>query len=152
MGSFPVFGAIPESLETYEKNLEKKLKRDQTALHKLCVKGFACEADTRMMVERWLEKHPRHLPEDVKISGKHRRASDKRGRLRKDEQLDLVEFLDCTLGLDETVVSREQEFLGRFILAGNDTAIDPEVMLQYYKEKVTIERGFRFIKDKNSRI
>ena len=36
--------------------------------------------------------------------------------------------------------------MGRFVLASNDTTIDPEVCLEYYKEQNTVERGFRFIK------
>ena len=138
-----------KSVQTYEKNKEKKLKTDQTALHKLCAKGFACEADARMTVERWLAKRPRYLMEEFKISGEHRRKSGKRGRPKKDEQLELVYHVDVTIGLNSTVVSREQELLGRFILASNDTDIDPEVMLQYYKEQSTVERGFKFIKDKS---
>lgn len=38
--------------------------------------------------------------------------------------------------------------MGRFTLAGNDTSIDPELLLTYYKEQSPIERGFKFIKDK----
>ena len=36
--------------------------------------------------------------------------------------------------------------MGRFILASNDNAIDPEICLEYYKEQNNVERGFRFIK------
>ena len=36
--------------------------------------------------------------------------------------------------------------MGRFVLASNDTTIDPEVCLEYYKEQDKVERGFRFIK------
>ncbi len=39
--------------------------------------------------------------------------------------------------------------LGRFILASNDMNINHEVMLEYYKEQMTVERGFRFIKDQS---
>ena len=49
-----------QSIRTYEKNLSKKFKTDQTALNKIGVKGFACEADARLAIERWLVKHPRY--------------------------------------------------------------------------------------------
>jgi len=136
-----------QSLQTDEKNKQKKLKKDQTALHKLCVKGFACEADARMTVERWLTKHPRYRLEHLDLSAKHRRKSGKRGRPQKDEELELVYYVDFTLTLDPIIVSQEQDLLGRFLLASNDLAIYPEVMLQYYKEQSTVERGFKFIKD-----
>lgn len=62
-------------LETYDQNKQIKLKKDQTALHKLCVKGFACEADARKTVEQWLATHPRYRFEHLDISAKHRRKS-----------------------------------------------------------------------------
>lgn len=39
--------------------------------------------------------------------------------------------------------------MGRFILASNNTSIDPELMLTYYREQSAVERGFKFIKDKS---
>ena len=35
------------------------------------------------------------------------------------------------------------------MLASNDLDIDPEAMLNYYKGQQTVERGFRFLKDKS---
>lgn len=42
--------------------------------------------------------------------------------------------------------SKEQAMMGRFILASNDTTVDPNTCLEYYKEQNAVERGFRFIK------
>lgn len=136
-----------KSLQTYEKNLEKDLQLDQTALHKLCVKGFACEADARMTVERWLAKHPRYNLDRLDMLEKHQRSSGKRGRPKKDEILERVYHVDIRLAFDPAVIVHEKELLGRFLLGSNDLTIDPEVMLAYYKEQSTVERGFRFIKD-----
>ena len=36
--------------------------------------------------------------------------------------------------------------MGRLVISSNDTTVDPEVCLEYYKEQNTVERGFRFIK------
>lgn len=155
------YGGVPQvwilfrSLEQYKKKnrdfaekLADKLKKDQTALRKKCVKGFACETDAKLAVERWLNKHTRYLLDDLSLSVKHRRKSGKPGRPTKDEDLVQVYFVDPTISLNLAEVSREREFLGRFILASNDTAIDPELALQYYKEQSKVERGFQFIKDK----
>jgi transposase len=136
-----------KSLLTYEKNQEKDLERDQTALHKLCVKGFACEADARMTVEPWLAKYPRYSLENLDILEKHQRSSGKLGRRKKDEPLERVYHVHVRIMFDPVVVSHEKEMLGRFLLGGNDPTIDPDVMLEYYKEQSTVERGFRFIKD-----
>jgi len=136
-----------KSLLTYEKNLGKDLQRDQTALHKLCVKGFACEADARMTVERWMAKHSRYALDHLDILEKHQRCSGKRGRPKNNEPLERLYHVDVRLAFDPIVVSHEKERLGRFLLGSNDPTIDPEVMLEYYKEQSMVEKAFRFIKD-----
>jgi transposase len=42
--------------------------------------------------------------------------------------------------------------LGRFVLATNDLELSPDTLLEYYKEQCTVERGFRFLKDKSFRV
>jgi transposase len=49
------------------------------------------------------------------------------------------------------VIHAEKEKLGRFILASNDLSLDPETMLDYYKNQSAVEKGFRFLKDKSFR-
>lgn len=132
-----------KSLLTYEKNQEKDLQRDLTALHKLCVKGFACEADARMTVERWLVKHPRYSLEHLDILEKHQRSSGKRGRPKKDETLERVYHVDVRLTFDPVVVSHEKELLGRFLLGSNDPMIDPDIMLEYYKKTEHCRKGIQ---------
>ena len=132
----------------FRTRLEILMKKDKTALKKLCSKGFACEPDARAVVERWHVRNPRYRAEDVVITSMHRRKSGKRGRPLNDEPCDVVYSVSCKIALDENWVLREQELAGRFILASNDTSIDPETMLEYYKEQNSVERGFRFLKDK----
>ena len=38
------------------------------------------------------------------------------------------------------------------MLATNDLALSPDTMLEYYKGQETVERGFRFLKDKSFRV
>jgi transposase len=137
------------SIQTQKRNITKLLEKDRTALKKLCVSGFACEADARKIVDKWMNKHPRYLISDLTISVKNQRESGKRGRPKKDEPLEQVYFVSCVIELNQEVITQEQEQMGRFILASNDTTIDPEMMLSYYKEQSVVERGFRFIKDKS---
>ena len=42
--------------------------------------------------------------------------------------------------------------LGRFVLATNDLELSPDTLLEYYKGQGTVERGFRFLKDKSFRV
>ena len=132
----------------FRTRLEKQMKKDQIALKKLCSKGFACEPDARAVVERWHTRNPRYRIEDREIIPGHKRKAGTRGRPLKDELCDIIYSVSCRIALDENWVLRERELAGRFILASNDTSIDPETMLEYYKEQNSVERGFRFLKDK----
>ena len=51
--------------------------------------------------------------------------------------------------MDEAAVAEKRKKLGRFVLASNQVDLDPETMLAYYKGQQTVERGFRFLKDKS---
>jgi len=133
---------------TFRTRLEKQMKKDTIALKKLCSKGFACEPDARAVVERWQARNPRYRIEDLVITPEQRKISGTRGRPMKDEPCEVVYMIACRIVLDDEWVSREQEHAGRFILASNDISIDPETILEYYKEQNSVERGFRFIKDK----
>jgi transposase len=96
--------------------LEMQMKKDKTALKKLCSKGFACEPDARAVVERWNAKNPRYRIVDVGITSGQRRKSGKRGRPLKDETCDVVYKVSCKVALDENWVLKTQEHAGRFIL------------------------------------
>lgn len=137
------------STQTFKRNLARNIEKDRTALKKLSVNGFACEANARKIVEKWMGKHPGYCISELTISVKNQRQSGKQGRPKKDEILKQMFFVSCDIELNQKVITQEKEKLGRFILASNDTTIDPEVMLGYYKEQSTVERGFRFIKDKS---
>lgn len=53
---------------------------------------------------------------------------------------------------DPAYVQREKQILGRFVLATNDLDFPPDALLQYYKGQGSVERGFRFLKDKSFRV
>ncbi len=135
--------------EKFAKKVKLHLKKDRTALRKMHVKGFACEADAWMITQNWLEKHPRYVIQDLVIKKRKQKITPKPGRPSPDEPVETVYKVSCKLEINSEFVAREKELLGRFILASNDTHINPEVVLDYYKEQVTVERGFRFIKDQS---
>jgi transposase len=133
---------------TFRTRLERHLKKDKTAVKKLCSKGFACEPDARTVIDLWFRKNPHYQLDNLTITPEHRRQSGKRGRPTKTEICDVIYLPACEFSLNEGWVQTEQNRAGRFILACNDTGIHPEYMLEYYKEQNAVERGFRFIKDK----
>jgi len=50
------------------------------------------------------------------------------------------------------MLCRKKQKLGRFVLATNDLALDPDRLLANYKNKAQVERGFRFLKDNSFRV
>jgi transposase len=76
----------------------------------------------------------------------------KRGRPSKTEKRLIVYSIQAEITRNYKVILAEKEKLGRFILASNDLSLDPETMLDYYKNQSAVEKGFRFLKDKSFRI
>lgn len=134
------------SIKRDDEKIEEKLAKSQTALNKALVKGFACENDARLAVERWVTKHNRYTLADIQITSGNKKQSGKVGRPKKGEVVEKWFYASCKLSLNQEVIQKEQSLMGRFVLASNDITIDPEVCLEYYKEQNTVERGFRFIK------
>ena len=58
-------------------------------------------------------------------------------------------MIKANLEVDKEAIAQEREKLGRFILATNDLELTADEILSYYKSQSTIERGFRFLKDKS---
>jgi transposase len=81
--------------------LEKQMKKDKTALKKLCSKGFACEPDARAVVERWHARNPRYCIEDMAVTSGHQRKSGKRCRPLTNERCEVVYRVSCKIVLDE---------------------------------------------------
>jgi transposase len=57
--------------------------------------------------------------------------------------------IEAEIELNLDAQTEERKMFGRFVLASNKSDLDPEVMLNYYKGQQTVERGFRFLKDKS---
>jgi len=140
------------SEKTFASRIEKQRKKDETALKKIFSHEYACETDARAELDRWFGKHHRYLPFNIQITSKNHRANGKKGRPKHGEELKEVFLISCKLMFNEEGVRREKERLGRFILATNDCEIDPDTLLDWYKEQGAVERGFRFLKDNSFHI
>lgn len=144
---------MQERLEkSFQKRLEKDTKSAQVDLNKFMRREFACEADARKESELWLDEHSFHKLVGLDIVAKCKRAGQKRGRPKKGEEMVTVYQILARLDIDEAIVENARQKLGRFVLASNDTGIDPDTLLQYYKGQQSVERGFRFLKDKQFRV
>ena len=135
--------------KTYDKNIEKNLKAAQKSINKLKKMKYACYEDAKRAANAWLSKHQSYQFEELSIEAKSRRMNGKRGRPKKGEELVTQYLVKAEIVADEQVIARKREKLGRFILATSDTGLTADEILSYYKSQSTVERGFRFLKDKS---
>ena len=138
--------------KTFEKSLEKLDIQTTKSFKKLRGLEFACEKDARAAADHWAKNHPWYQYTQFSIVPTSRKIESKRGRPRKDEERLTVYILQAEIARNSEVILAEMEKLGRFILASNDLSLNPETMLDYYKNQSAVEKGFRFLKDKSFRI
>jgi transposase len=113
---------------------------------------FACEADARAAADLWKEDQALFKLNDLTIITKQRRINGLRGRPKKNEETETSYLVSATVGIDEANIAKVKRTFGRFILASNDLELNPDTMLYYYKEQQSVERGFRFLKDKRFQV
>jgi len=138
--------------QTFERNLEKLDLKTRKSLKKLKAVEFVCEPDARQAAEQWIAANPGYLFQDFSISTSSRKVNSKRGRPKFDDDLKTVYSVVTSITRDEEKNQTEKEKLGRFILATNDRSLEPESMLDFYKQQSHVERMFRFLKDRSFRI
>jgi transposase len=138
--------------KTFEKSLKKLDVRTTKSFKKLLGLEFACEMDAQAAADHWAKNHLWHRYTQFSIVPISRKMEVKRGRPRNDEERHTVYTVQAEIAWNTEVILDEMEKLGRFILASNDLSLDPETMLEYYKNQAAVERGFRFLKDKSFRI
>jgi len=138
--------------KTFDRRIEKEFVQARKSLKKLGNVVFACDADARKAADRWLSENPHFILSDLTICEVSKRIGSKRGRPKKDEQLDKGYLIKAEVQQNEEIIANERSRLGRFVLASNDKTLDGELMLQHYKGQNAVEKGFRFLKDKSFRV
>jgi transposase len=138
--------------KTLEKNLEKDIEKTRISLKKISTHEFVCEPDAAAAAEKWLKKHPRYRFRELSIVPVKHKYRKTRGRPKIDESLTISYLISAEIEPDSETIECEKEKLGRFILATNDLELSPDMILEYYKNQGTVERGFRFLKDKSFRV
>jgi transposase len=137
---------------TFDKKIEKELNLAKKSAKKLGAIAFACEPDAKIAAGRWQVENPHFILNDLSINMISKRANGKRGRPKNDEILENDYFIEASVDRNEDAIAKDRSWLGRFVLASNDTNLDGELMLQHYKGQNAVERGFRFLKDKSFRV
>lgn len=141
--------ARTRELKTLAKAQARELEKGQKAWGKLAGQTFNCQAAK--------EQAPAQFNQKLKY---HRVEADavpilpyaRRGRPTAKDQKAIMGFnLQGELSGAAAKLAEAQQSLGRFIIATNEmdnTRLSAQAMLESYKDQgVSVERGFRFLKD-----
>lgn len=134
--------------QTFDKKIQKETVQAEKELKKIMSKKFACIPDAETDAKIWASAHPHHLLNNLNVLPVAEKVEKRRGRPKKDEPIMISFKIEADIDLNDNALNDERKKLGRFVLVSNDTGLDPETMLNYYKGQQTVERGFRFLKDK----
>jgi transposase len=134
--------------ETFERKIKKETTQAEKELKKLKGKKFACIPDAENDAKIWESMHPHHLLKNLNVLPVAEKVEKRRGRPKNGEPIKVSFKIEADIDLNDNALNDELKKLGRFVLASNDAGLDPEMMLNYYKGQQTVERGFRFLKDK----
>jgi transposase len=134
--------------QTFDRKIQKETTQAEKDLKKLMGKRFACIPDAENEAKIWASVHPHHRLKKLGVLPIAQKVEKRRGRPKKDEPIKVSFKIEAEIELNDSALDNERKKLGRFVLASNDTGLEPGAMLNYYKGQQTVERGFRFLKDK----
>ncbi len=136
-------------IETLNKNLEKEFKAMEKALWHLSSEEFACEADCQKRFTEVSLQYKYHTAV-CQIKQVARHAQRGRPAINAAPEAYVFKIDGVQVLKNSSVIEKEQNRKGKFILATNDLAQDKlsdQDMLKEYKDLSKVERGFRFLKD-----
>lgn len=141
--------AYNREIKTFERNLDKRRDRNRINLKHLANQSFACKADAINAAEKFSKKiRYQNLSFEV-IPKKYYKE---KGRPNKISIPEKVEWhVNGKLFDDEKSIIAAKKNKGKFIVATNEmnTEIlsDIDLLSAYKDQGVSVERGFRFLKD-----
>jgi transposase len=86
--------------KTFDEKILKELEAAEKSVKKLFNREFACEADARMAAEQWLKEHESYEFTRLEITTKSRRLDNKKGRPRKNEDLQTFYLIELEIKHD----------------------------------------------------
>lgn len=141
--------AYDREYATLAKHIRKENENEGKALWHLSHQFYACEADAIKAAERFSRKLKYHqLEYRIEVKNHY----DGKGRPDADEKPVRQEwYITGSLIIDAEAVGAAAGMKGFFIIATNELdrlTLDNEQLLSVYKAQgVSVERGFRFLKD-----
>jgi transposase len=141
--------AYTREMNTFRKNLAKERERNEKDLKHLRNREFACEADALSAAKAFADKLRHQRLSYTAVSKDYYTG---KGRPKKDAAPEgRGWFITGALADDEQAIGKTEGRKGMFVIATNeldDTALSDEQLLRSYKDQgVSVERGFRFLKD-----
>ena len=141
--------AYEKEYATLTKNINKENEKKGKELWHLGNKLYACEADAINAVREFNKKLKYH---QVRYSVGVKKYFENKGRPDKNKRpLHKQWYISGSLVINPIAVSEAQNSKGFFIIATNEmdeNKISAEQLLDVYKSQgVSVERGFRFLKD-----
>nr|WP_287722048.1 IS1634 family transposase [Microcystis sp. M59BS1] len=132
---------------TLDKKISQELEQISKKAWHISNQVYGCQKDAYQAIQpisRKLKYH--HLTYQVVAEYSHTKA----GRPKAGALKELVGYkVETKLELDPEKVKKEEQELGKFILATNQldaSQLEGESMLHEYKQQMHTEKGFRFIK------
>ncbi len=141
--------AYQREMKTFNKNLLKKRKQNEAKLKHLRNIVFSCKADAVKAAKRFSKKlRYQNLSFTIKQKG----CYGSRGRPKKNDIPEKFEwYIEGSLSDDQESINTMIKKKGMFVIATNechDSILSDKDLLSVYKDQgVSVERGFRFLKD-----
>ena len=134
---------------TFTKNFVKNTDNNESKFWHLCNQEFACEADAEKTCKKFIKSLKYH---SIKYSINPVKHYDKKGRPGpKDAPTSVVWKISGSLITEELQVAEVLSRKGMFMIATNELnhekLSDLQLLEVYKAQGVSVERGFRFLKD-----
>lgn len=141
--------AFQRELASLEKAQARELAQTEKEWRKLCQPEYQCQADAESAVQRFNQRWKYHrATSQVEPITKYAHP----GRPATATQPDIVAYrLTGTVSAAREALENAKKSLGKFIIATNQLDVErlsSQAMLEHYTAQgVSVERGFRFLKD-----
>ena len=137
--------AKERATKSVSRKLEKLVDKEIKEFNSLKSTLFACENDANRALEKLIKKFSLLELNDTKIV-KHKRYK-KAGQPKKNQEPDFYEYsIESNYSFKLEPYYQDVWKKSLFTLATNDLNIEPEEIIDAYKNQFVVEKGFRFIK------
>ena len=141
--------AFNREIKTFEKNLVKLMDKKEKELKHLKNKPFACETDAQAAAGQF-DKKMKYFTFEYTVEPKSSYKS--KGRPKSGSKPEHTQwYITGTIHENIEIINQERKKKGMFVIATNELneeLLSDEKLFEAYKDQnISVERGFRFLKD-----